>query len=192
MKVRHVMRAALCAFVLLALPSVAQEEVDVPKNTRSFEAFSIIVERNIFDPARHAAPAGTDGTYEEQASETERLALRGVLLDGGEAVAFFDGTQPEFRGAVSRGEEIGGCGIVEIRTDGVDLAQGDRRIELAVGAALSKREEGEWESSSEPWEPAPSGDDVWLDDLLDEEPEADGESEKLLKRLKKRRRKESE
>jgi hypothetical protein len=121
-----------------------------PSSDQGFDAFRIIVKRSIFDPARRSdeprrSREPKPATPEFEPPPIERLILLGVLINGPEIIAFFDGSESDYRVPVLLGGTIAGQRIAEIRTDSVKLEGGGRTISLPVG--LSIRRQG-----SEPWE----------------------------------------
>ncbi len=136
-----------------AVAGWAQEEpqeeprnaADGVENKIDLEAFSVIWERNVFNPNRQPArPEMPIMSSEEPPPPTDGLRLVGVLLVGEERVAFFEGTRSEFNAHRRVGEELGGFVVDKVRIDGVDLRMGDARLELAVGHAAIAQDDGQW------------------------------------------------
>jgi hypothetical protein len=121
------------------------------RGAAGFEAFGLLELRNIFDSQRqprvsgYAPPAQATPT----APVAESFVLRGVLLDQGDAVAFFEGSSPEYNASVKLGGIIGGHKLVEIRTDRVMLTSTRRKMELPVAFQMSHRSGGDWEVTTE-------------------------------------------
>ena len=153
MKHRSIIGITVALLLVVLISIVATTETLSAQSAPDIEEFRIIWDRNIFDPNRTASfnDSGDDGgSYETPMGD--RLVLLGVMIDGGEAVAFFDGSPSELGGNIELGGEIVGYRIVSIRTDYVKLAKGDQRIKIAVGAGLIREGEGEWEPSEGPLE----------------------------------------
>lgn len=138
----------LMAALALALPGWAGAAEPSPaSDAPRLEAFNVLLERNIFDPQRRPNERGGEKSREETAattSTTERISLDGVMIDGGRAVAFFEGTETQYTVAVRLGEEIAGHRLVEIHTDQVRLEKKGRTLELPVAGQLSRAEKGDW------------------------------------------------
>jgi len=107
-------------------------------------AFRIIVDRNIFNATRSGArPAPVRPV--RRPARVDTLALVGVLENGSDRIAFFDGSDSEFRRAVRPGQQVAGLTVQEIHFDKVYLVREDQRWELPVGRALRREEEGPWQ-----------------------------------------------
>ncbi len=106
-----------------------------------FDAFQIVIERNIFNPNRsgrsRAAP-------EEKAVRTDELSLVGVVQYGQEKIAVFDGSEPAFRKGYREGETVADFRIAGITADGIQLVQDSRKIPLKVAQQLRRIEGGDW------------------------------------------------
>lgn len=132
------------ATILLALLTMAGFVpagfgADDPAN---FDAFKIILERNIFNASRQAQPPPAQRPRAE--IRPERITLLGVLVDGNNSAAFFDGSRSEYTRAVRTGEEIAGYKVVDIGTDKVRLANGDKKIEIRVASRMEKLGDNPW------------------------------------------------
>jgi hypothetical protein len=119
-----------------------------------FETFRLIVNRNIFDPNRRPDEPIRDQepSFTPEVPEpppTERLVLLGVLINGSEVIAFFDGSESGYKTAVDLGGAIAGQRVAEIRTDFVKLENKGRTIDLPVGLSIRREDPGEWEIDSE-------------------------------------------
>ena len=115
-------------------------------------AFQIIVTRNIFDPARSVAATPVSrpppAPSPPPAPAQEQIKLTGVLVSGGMALAFFQGTAEEHCGARRVGEAIAGLILTSVSTDRITTTRGDERLEIAVGTGLVRRGEGDWEAAA--------------------------------------------
>jgi len=115
------------------------------ENETDIEAFSVIWERNVFNPNRQPArPEMPAMSSEEPPPPTDSLRLVGVLLVGQERVAFFEGSRSEFNAHRRIGEDLGGFVVDNVRIDGVDLQMGEGRLELSVGHAAIAQDDGQW------------------------------------------------
>ncbi len=124
------------------IPKVAAQE-DSANAESSFDAYKIILVRNIFDPKRRA-PVPDSERPKPQAPSADRLTLIGVLLSDGRMLAFFDGSRPEFNQVIKLDDSIAGHRIAEIRSDGITLERGGKQTELRVQWGMSKRADEDW------------------------------------------------
>ena len=137
----------LLACVLSPLGAVAQEtNADARPD---IQAFRIITERNIFNPNRSAR---RERTRTEPEAETrvkiESVALLGTMNYEKGWLAFFDGSDPDYRKALRPGDIIADHKIHEIAPNYVKLERGTNQpIDLRVGSQMKKREDGPWEIS---------------------------------------------
>ncbi len=151
-------RAAVLAILILWVFSAAAAD----SGGVSYESFRIVVDRNIFDPGRSPGRPARSEAPEVQSqtpAQNDRVSLYGALIDGGTAVAFFSGTRDEYNRVARQGETIAGYRVIEIRTQSVELEKDGERIDLPVGAGLSRPGEGGWTVITE-------------SPVLDREPEA--------------------
>jgi hypothetical protein len=133
----------------------SQEPESTPDRTSSgpsFDAFRIIVDRNIFDPnRRERRPEMRTGPTRPrvQLPPTEQFSLAGVLIHDQSAsrtaVAFFTGSRSDYSGSRELGETIAGLTVAAIRTDRIYLDGSGRRIELPVGRGLRRQGDEPWE-----------------------------------------------
>lgn len=151
----------------------AQEEQKEAVSSVTFEAFEIIVNRNIFDPNRKSdrkkptpeelsASADTkNGATSEEESDnfkSDEVALVGTLIDGSTAVAFFTSETSDFKTVAQVGESVGDFKLAEIRTDCVRLEDHGKTIDLPVGSRMSSQKDGAWSIGMNPRPvPSPSG-----------------------------------
>ncbi len=150
-------------FGMLILPPEGncQEAAGETGSEVSFEAFEIILNRNIFDPNRTAdrrklSPAEEAAAVKpdlvESATEengvddfkSEEVALVGTLIDGSTAVAFFTSDSSDFKTVAQRGEMVGEFRLAEIGTGSVKLESEGKKIELPVGSRMSSQRNGDW------------------------------------------------
>jgi hypothetical protein len=113
-----------------------------------FASFRVISERNIFDGKRSGQRiTSTRSSSQQRSVRVESFALVGTLLGGSEPVAFFDGTDSEFRKALHAGGGIAGFRIKEILPAGVRLEEGTNSLDLPVGAGFRREDAGPWKSA---------------------------------------------
>jgi hypothetical protein len=134
----------VCTVTLATVLNYAADEA--PASAPEFKDFKIILDRNVFDPSRSQRSSREERGRRVQ--PPDRLALMGVLIDNGKAVAFFEGSQREYNTELQRGETIDGYTITNIRTDRLIMQKGNQRIDLPVGSSLTKRSGEDWALSS--------------------------------------------
>ena len=143
--------------VLLAMAGFTVSAADGPAGLP--EGYGLIVTRNIFDPNRrpYVAPPPRPAFRPPPAAPPappEVIYLAGAVISAADTVALFDGSKPEFRIAASKGDEIGGLTVREVRTTGVSLAAGDVTLRLAVGESLRRNgSDSTWVVSTDGFKP---------------------------------------
>ena len=110
-----------------------------------FASFKIVCERNIFNPNRRAASARGRTEVAEKPPKVDSFTLVGTLLDEGQLVAFFTGSDSSYRKAVTVDKTIAGFRLAEVTYQGVKLCLSNRVVELPVGRRMTRQEEGEWQ-----------------------------------------------
>ena len=129
----------LLAILTIAGLAPAGHGADDP---HGMDAYKIILERNIFNASRQAQPA--PGQRPRVEIRPDRITLLGVLVDGKNSAAFFDGSRSEYTRAVRMGEEIADYRVVAIGTDKVKLADGEKEIEIRVAGRMEKLGDNPW------------------------------------------------
>lgn len=114
-----------------------------------YGAFSIVAERNIFNPNRSSSRKANEGPTSKP-KVVESISLVGTMSYEKGTFAFFDGSSSSFRKALKPADSIGGCKLTEVGANSVRLTVGTNVFELKVGAQLRREEEGEWRVSSQP------------------------------------------
>ncbi len=144
-RIRHVGRWLAALGVALAfLPSVSvasDAETNAPAGG-DFSAFSIIAERNIFNPSR--ASGKNARRAEAPAARVDTVALVGTMSYDKGRFAFFDGSDSEYRKVLAQGGTIAGYTIAEIHNDAVKLENDGKVLELKVRSRLRREDGGEW------------------------------------------------
>ncbi len=103
-----------------------------------FKAFSIIFQRNVFDPSRRAYRDPKTVAKPKPAARLERIMLTGVLVHERGAFAFFDGERSSNSRGFKLGATVAGCKLKRINTDGVVVDRDGEEIEIPVGSGLSR------------------------------------------------------
>jgi hypothetical protein len=111
--------------------------------TLDYAAFKVIVDRNIFDPARFPHRPGVQPVVSKPKS-VDSLTLVGTMSYEKGTFAFFDGTSSEYKKALKLTDSIAGYKLTNIAPNAVKLASGTNELELRVGAQLRREEDGPW------------------------------------------------
>ena len=111
----------------------------------SLASFKLIQERNIFDPDRRRPREMRRETPVAPPRE-ESFTLLGTMSYGERIMAFFEGTQRDWSGAVELGNEVAGHTLKEVGFDNVLLELKGEILALQVGAGRSKRGDADWET----------------------------------------------
>jgi hypothetical protein len=107
-----------------------------------YSAFSIIAERNIFNPNRYYVRPGEGPRPKPKV--TEFLALTGTLSYEKGTFAVFDGTRSEYQKVVKPSEAIAGYTVLDIEPNCVKLTSGTNHVKLDVGTQMRRDDEGDW------------------------------------------------
>lgn len=156
-----------------------------PAPAKGFDAFLIVVERNIFNPNRTGR---TRGDPSAPAPREDEIALVGTMAYEKGQVAFFNSPEPAFAKAARVGESVGDFKVQRITAQGVDLLQGDKEVKLNVTDRLRRPPGGEWSVRAAP--PPTTTPTVNLPTTGAAEPEPTGEAAEVLKRLLQKREKQ--
>lgn len=105
--------------------------------------FTIIPERNIFNTKR--SPAYTPRNKPVRTSRNEYVALTGTMHDEKGSLAFFDGSQSDYRKVLKPKDDIAGFQIEDIEHAYVKLKRGTNEMILPVNKELAREEQGEWQ-----------------------------------------------
>ncbi|MEC7905069.1 MAG: hypothetical protein VYE74_12785 [Verrucomicrobiota bacterium] len=131
----------------LAEKEVQSEVEDKPGGVSypSLASFKLIQERNIFDPDRRR-PREMRREMPVAPPREESFTLLGTMSYGERILAFFEGTQRDWSGAVELGKEVAGHTLKEVEFDHILLELEGEILSLQVGAGRSKRGDGDWET----------------------------------------------
>jgi hypothetical protein len=137
----------LCTMAMGAMviaPSVPAAE---PKPDDA--GMAMIRERNIFDPNRRAGRRSEEPREASAPVRAQVLALTGTMLHSGRALAFFGGSESEYRKVITVGDQVGRFTVERIARGEVELSGGDERFVLEVGRNLRRSGDGAWQKSEE-------------------------------------------
>lgn len=156
---------------------------------QGFEAFQLVVERNIFNPNRTGR---TRATTEEKPPRVDEISLVGTMNYEKGLVAFFDSPDSAFRKTVREGESIGDFKVQRITAEGVELVRDEKPVPLKVAQQLRRPEGGDWSVTDTPAR-AESGASAAGSTRYNPAPvEIPADASEVLKRLMKKRDKQLE
>lgn len=177
-------------------PAVGGPEAGRSGGTPDLSAFRIIVDRNIFNASRSGGRPNPVRASRRPA-RVETLALVGTLEVGTNRIAFFDGSDRQFRQAARPGDRVAGLTVEAIHFDKVYVMQDTQRWELPVGRALRREDEGEWRlaeavglAAAEPSGPVELGNGGGS--TAASPPAVSGEAAEVLRKLMERRAREEQ
>jgi hypothetical protein len=174
-----VLAVAGAAVVLAALGEEGQQPP-----AEGFETYSILVQRNIFDPQRRPAPTrGAEESPVEESPPDLSVSLLGTWVSSGRTMALLGSPSAEYNGDRAAGEELGGWKIESITTKGVVLVRGDQRLDWPVGQKVVRLGEEGWQVAGQA-EPGRSP-------TTSSGSASGGSSEGILEKLRKRRKRET-
>lgn len=104
-------------------------------------AFRIVSERNIFNANRSG---GQVRLSTRRPTRVESFALVGTMAYEKGAFAFFEGSSSEFTKVLKTDGVIAGHKLVDILANAVKLEADGKILELPVGSAMRREDEGTW------------------------------------------------
>jgi hypothetical protein len=113
-----------------------------------YSNFSLVYERNIFDPNRVPSRPSRNRTR-ELPNRVESFSLVGTMSYEKGTFAFFDGTSSDYKKALKLSDSIAGYKVTNITPDAVKLASGTNQVELRVGMQMRSEDGGEWQRSTQ-------------------------------------------
>ena len=127
--------------------AVAQSAKQTWTQDETFEAYRVVIDRNIFDPNRRQKREGPPppAPAAAPAPAREHIDLTGVLLSAEATVAFFEGSREEYAKVLKAGDTIAGHTLTGINSDRVVFAKGEGTFELPVGGRLKQTGDEEWQ-----------------------------------------------
>ncbi len=125
----------------------SQADASAGTNSLDYAAFKIIVDRNIFDPNRY--PRRGPRSIQSAPKVVDSLTLVGIMSYERGSFAFFDGTSADYKKALKLNDSIAGYKVTNIAPNSVKLATDTNEMEMSVGMALRREEDGPWTLSSQ-------------------------------------------
>ena len=163
-----------------------------PTNTTAgtdYSSFRIIADRNIFDPNRF--PHTTRSVRRTTNNRVPAFSLAGTMSYKKGMLAFFDGTETDYRKVLTQNGAIAGYKVVEITLRGVKLESAGKAVEMKVGAQMRQEGGGGWQLAG-PGEPPVSTTETSAPATGSPPPSADPslEGNDVLKKLMQQREQE--
>ena len=133
------MKLPVVWLALGAMAASAQETNRV--DPRSFDAFKLVFERNIFNPNRQPI---RQFVPREAPPPVDSFSLAGTMSYAKGMFAVFDGNKPDYHAVLEPGGRIAGYTVDEITHEFVKLSAGTNLVELRVGMHMQRSEDGKW------------------------------------------------
>ena len=114
---------------------------------QDYSSFNVIADRSIFDPnrSRRSTRGGGGGGPERKAVKVESFTLVGTMSYAKGELAFFDGSESQYRKAFKPQGTIAGYKLTVIAANSVKLEKDGKTIEMFMGAQMKKRDDDPWE-----------------------------------------------
>lgn len=139
--IRKIKIPVLTALVAAGSISAPAQQTNTA-SPKDFEAFKIIVDRNIFDVNRR--PPVARGTPRPPPAIVDTFVLTGTMSYESGPFAVFDGSSSEYHKVLAPGGKIASYTLAEITHDFVKLSSGTNELELRVGLQMRRSEDGKW------------------------------------------------
>jgi hypothetical protein len=180
--------ASVTAVGLLALVLTgAAATGDTPDAHESYDAYRILVDRNIFlryrRPPRPDRPFESRGNDEPEPEPRPRLVLTGTARSGDGYIAFFEDERTGETRRAAAGKTLAGVRLKAITLDGVEIEDEGTTRTIQIGSDLSGRATTlptRSTAAAAPPAPPPPGDEGAATEGAEdtpEEPEPDGEAD---------------
>ena len=133
---------------LAATESVTQPAEAAPRSGSSSRglddsAFRIVAERNIFNGNRSGGQVRLSSS--RRPARVESFTLVGTLAYEKGAFAFFAGSSAEFSKVIKANGVIAGHKVVDVLANRVKLEADGRILDLPIGSAMRREDEGTWQ-----------------------------------------------
>ncbi len=169
--------AILMSCVCLGRASGAESPAVTPQGL-DFQAFKLILDRNIFDPARRPPSRGP----RERPVRVQSFSLLGTMIYDQATYAFFGGSEPNYNTVLNPSNSIAGFKIEDVTLNSVKLCSGTNTFDLSIGKQMRKVDDGDWQLVS-----GTSSGSASLASRSDASAGGDDVTDPVLKRLMQRR-----
>jgi hypothetical protein len=123
---------------------------EIPKTDYAY--FKVVNDRNIFNPARQPNRPDRPASREvKKVPKVDAFSLVGTLRYEKGDLAFFDGSNSDYRKAHKAGEVIAGFKVLSISDAAVRIEAKGKITELKIGSQMRREDEGEWEFAIGPY-----------------------------------------
>jgi hypothetical protein len=176
-----------------AAPSATPAKVPAvpafPAPSLRFESFSLIVDRNIFNPYRLGPSPGRSQRSSRESSVTPFIALVGTMRYEKGFFAFFDGHDPRYRKAIKDGDSFAGYVVSSVEQNQVQLTQNGKSVTMRVSQQLRRNASEAWVLDANSTYQAPDPAQAAASDPT-APPEIPANASEVLKRLMEKRQKQ--
>jgi len=176
----------LAASALMHAFAAAAQSTNAPAVT-DYSSFRMIADQNIFDPNRF--PHTTRTRRPSVSRSAPGFSLVGTMTYQNGMIAFFDGTESEYRKVLALNGSIAGYRVAAITLNSVKLTSTNKPVELAVGAQM-RQEGGQWQMTGQGELPVSTADSETPAADPSSAPPSSGEANDVLKKLMEQREKE--
>ena len=114
-----------------------------PPASLEYSAFTVVVDRNIFNPNRQRHRPGEPASTQKP-RQVDQFSLVGTISYDKGTFAFFDGSGTDFKKVLKTDGSIAGYKLAAITANAVRLRQETNEIELRVGSQMRREDEGTW------------------------------------------------
>lgn len=142
MKWKRNLLVAACGMFACGPASAAPTNLPVRAD---YACFSVVPDRNIFNPNRYPHHTKAGRTETVHAATTDTFTLVGTMSYPKGTFAFFDGSTADYQKVLERGGEIAGFKVSGIQPSTVLLTASNSTIELPVGAQLHRDADAGWQ-----------------------------------------------
>jgi hypothetical protein len=123
---------------------------EIPKTDYAY--FKVVNDRNIFNPARQPNRPDRPASREvKKVPKVDAFSLVGTLRYEKGDMAFFDGSNSDYRKAYKAGDSIAGFKVLSVSDAAVRIEAKGKVNELKIGSQMRREDEGEWEFASGPY-----------------------------------------
>jgi hypothetical protein len=123
---------------------------EIPKTDYAY--FKVVNDRNIFNPVRQPNRPDRPVSREvKKAPKVDAFSLVGTLRYEKGDMAFFDGSNSDYRKAHKAGDSIAGFKVLSISDAAVRIEAKGKVTELKIGSQMRREDEGEWEFAIGPY-----------------------------------------
>jgi len=114
-----------------------------------YACFSVVPDRNIFNPNRYPHHTKSGRTETAHATPVDAITLVGTMSSVKGTFAFFAGSTADYQKVLTRDGEIAGFKLTAIQPNAVLLTASNTTVELPVGAQLHRDTEAGWQLAQE-------------------------------------------